>query len=219
EVGVGSCFELCDGASELGRFVLGLIRPVETALACSGLLVSFLKGAGDFLVVAFDGVPRGIRHTVCHQLGGSTEQGVAVLNMRVEEGEREPWFDGFHPEAHLAELDRHGVEIDAVDRAAYDLTECVSIFGCRGSAVRLEASDVCGEATSRGKQEVSAATCWIDHREFEQRFCRIVGVSGDRALYDGLDGAVEEHLHEAVRGVIAARELAGMAFGFPSLCK
>ena len=46
-----------------------------------------------------------------------------MSDVRVEEGEGASGLEGFHPEADLAQLDGHGVEVYAVDAAADDVAQ------------------------------------------------------------------------------------------------
>ena len=84
--------------------------------------------------------------------------------MRVEEREREARIDGLHPQADLAQLHGHRIEIDAEDAAADDLPERVPVLFGRGRAVCLEARDVRRKPARRGEEKVSRTARGIDDR-------------------------------------------------------
>ena len=89
-----------------------------------------------------------------HQLGRRAEQGVAVLDVGVEERERQAGLHGLHPQAHLAQLDGHRVEVHAVDAAADDLPQRVAVLGGRGRAVRRS------RATCAASRRAAASRKW-----------------------------------------------------------
>src|SRR5690606_9669783 len=60
------------------------------------------------------------------------------------------------------------------------------------------------------------ATRRINDGEAEQLLDRVSRVLGDGVGDDGLESAVEQHLHEAVGRVVAAGRLARVALGFAS---
>src|SRR5690606_35052558 len=60
---------------------------------------------------------------------------------------------------------------------------------------------------------VAGAAGGVDDGELEERSGGVLRVGRDGALDDGLEGAVEQDLNEAVGGVVAAAGLAGVALG------
>ena len=97
-VGVRGRVYLFHGSGDLGRFVgTAPRRKIEAALAFVCLFVPLLERAGDLPVVASDGLPGGVGNPLGHQLGCGAEQGIALLDVRVEEGQRATGLDGLHP--------------------------------------------------------------------------------------------------------------------------
>ncbi len=81
------------------------------------------------------------------------QQAVAAEDAVVEEGEGLAGLEGLHPQAHLAELDRHGVEVDPVEAVADDVAQRRRA-GPRGRAPRRR----CAAAASRLARRWAAAT-------------------------------------------------------------
>ena len=131
--------------------------------------------------------------------------------MALQEREGQARIDRLHPEAHLADLDRQRVRVDAVDAPPDDVAERALVVVRRGRAPGPEARDVIGEAAGRGEQEVSRSAGGVDDRQIEKGVGGMLGVRVDRAPDHGIEGAREEALHELVRGVVAAGGLPGMA--------
>ena len=65
-----------------------------------------------------------------------------MLNVRIEKREWQSRLYGLHPQAHLAELDSHGIQVDAVDAATDHLSERVAVLGRRRCPVGLQTRDV-----------------------------------------------------------------------------
>jgi hypothetical protein len=178
---------------------------------------SLLERAGGLLVVAFDGLPGRVRDALRHQLGRRAEQRVAVLDVRVEERERQARLHGLHPQADLAQLDRHRVEVHAVDAAPTT---------CR-SAWRYSAAEgvplACSRATCAASRRAAASRKCPEPQagstmdSVQQRLDRLARVRGDGVGDHRLERAVEQHLHEAVGRVVAAGGLAGVALGLAAV--
>ena len=66
-------------------------------------------------------MPRG------QQRGSGAEQGVADLDVVVEEGQRLAGCHGLEPQADLGEVGGHRVEVDAVDAAGHDVVHGVAV--------------------------------------------------------------------------------------------
>ena len=81
----------------------------------------------------------------------------------------------------------------------------------RLSAGGAQPRDLGGDPATGGKQEVPGANGGVDHLERQQRCDRVLGVVGEPLLDDRYQGRCDELLHQAVGGVVAAGELAGVA--------
>ena len=116
--------------------------------------VTSLQGPGDLPVISFEGHPRGVRHLFAHQRAARTDERVAAADVAFQEREGQARIDGLHPEAHLADLDRQRVHVDAVDASADDVAQRGLIVVRRGRTPRPDASDAVGEPARRREQEV-----------------------------------------------------------------
>jgi hypothetical protein len=96
------------------------------------LLVLGLVGAARLLVVPFDGFQHVVRDALCDQSRGCSKQAVAAADAVIEEGERTPWGHGGHPQAHLAQLHRHFVDVDPVEAVAHHVAKSESDFAGGG---------------------------------------------------------------------------------------
>ena len=134
--------------------------------------------------------------------------------MAFQERERQARIDRLHPQAHLADLDRQRVHVDAVDAPPDDVAERVLVVVRRGRAPRPDARDAIGEPTRRREQEVPRPAGGVDDRQLQKGIDGTLGMSVDRALDYGVEGAREEELHELVRRVVAAGCLPCMAPAF-----
>ena len=85
-----------------------------------------------------------------------------------------------------------------------------------GNAAGAEAGDAGGDAAGGGQQKVAGAAGGIDDGDAEQGGCGILRFALD-AIEDGIEGAVEQGLHEAVGCVVAAGLLALVALGLQHL--
>ena len=131
--------------------------------------------------------------------------------MALQERERQPRIDRLHPQAHLADLDRQRIHVDAVDAPPHDVAERALVVVRCGRTPRPDASDAIGEPARRRQQEVPRPAGGVDNRQLEERIDGTVGMSVDRALDDGIESACEEELHEFVRRVVAPGRLPCMA--------
>ena len=82
-----------------------------------------------------------------------------------------------------------------------------------GVPFACEPRDVRREPARGGEQEVPGAAGRVDDGEPEQRLGRLLRVRRDGRCDDRLERAVEQHLHQAVGRVVAARGLARVALG------
>ena len=108
------------------------------------------------------------------------------------------------------------------------MTQGVAVFCGRGGAVAEQAGQVPGQAPGRGEQKVARAAGRVHHRELEQGLGGLLAPGGVAAAAAGDPGPgegvghyrferrVEQHLHQAVGRVVAARGLAGVAAGLVS---
>ncbi|HYU72645.1 MAG TPA: hypothetical protein VEL31_08185, partial [Ktedonobacteraceae bacterium] len=65
-------------------------------------------------------MPKILAESIPDLLDAAADEGVAALQVVVEEGERSAEGEAVEPEADLGEFDGHGVEVDAVDAAFED---------------------------------------------------------------------------------------------------
>ena len=121
------------------------------------------------------------------QCGRRPEQAVAHLDVVVEERERLARLQGLHPEADLAQLDRHRVEVHAVDATADDVALGVlDRAQARLVVARAEPGQLLGHPLGRGDQEVAAAAGRVADLQVEQglfglRLARASRTTGSRA--------------------------------------
>ena len=124
---------------------------------------------------ASSGIPR------LQQGGRRPEQAVADLDVVVEERERLARLQGLHPEADLAELDRHRVQVDAVDAPADDVPLGMLDRGqARLVVAGAEPGQVLGHPLGRGDQEVAAAAGRVADLQIEEGLLRDWACSGLR---------------------------------------
>ncbi len=129
---------------------LGDVEEALVALVAFELVVP-LQAGDDALVVAGEG-DEGVVGDACgDQGGGGAEQGVADLDVGVEEGQRPAGAHRLEPEADLGEFGGHGVEVDAVDAAGDDVVEGVLDVG-RGWARRRRCGRWRGARRSGGRR-------------------------------------------------------------------
>ena len=89
------------------------------------------------------------------ELRRRAEQAVAALDVGVEEGERLARFEGLQPEADLAQLDRHRVDVDGVEAAADDVAQRVADLRRRGSLARADLGEALRDPVGGGDEEVA----------------------------------------------------------------
>ena len=112
------------------------------------------------------------------ELRRRAEQGVAALDVGVEEGERLAGLEGLHPEADLAELDRHRVDVDAVEAAGDDVAERGSRRLGGGLVVAgADGGEALGDAVGGGDEEVARAAGGIDDLEVEERLLALLAAA------------------------------------------
>ena len=84
------------------------------------------------------------------------DEGVAVLDVVVEEGEGEAGGVCFDPEGDFAEVDGEGVLVDGVDAVLDDVAECFAVgFGVGLVLGGADAREFAGDAACGGEQEVA----------------------------------------------------------------
>jgi hypothetical protein len=88
------------------------------------------------------------------------EQCIAAADVRIQEPERLTGLDGFDPERHFRELDRHRVAVDAIDAAARNIAKRTAIVGRRSDAAGPSS---CKPGNSGGSPEAT-------RRAFNKRF-------------------------------------------------
>ena len=156
------------GGGEVAEAVPGLgVGEIEGGLAFTGVAVEVAHPAGGVLGVAGDWFVGGVGDAGGDAGGGGAEEGVAALDMVVEEGERLARVHGFEPEGDLAELDGHGVDVHAVYAVGDNFAEGVADSG-EGGGVFAGAvgGDLAGEAVGGGDEEVAASAGGVADLEF-----------------------------------------------------
>ena len=126
-----------------------------------GLALSLVLGPvglADVLVVSGDGLEGLIRNALCDQGRGRSKQAVAAADAVVEEGERPPRGHGGHPEAHLAQLHRHLVDVDAVQAVAHHVPQGERDLAWGGFVVAAaHRGQTARDAVGRSDQEMARA--------------------------------------------------------------
>jgi len=87
------------------------------------LLIQLLQGRAELLVVPLDGIEGLIRKPSGNELWRSPQQAVPNSNVVVQEGEGLPWFQGFEPETHAAQLGGHGIHVHPVEASADHISQ------------------------------------------------------------------------------------------------
>ena len=146
---------------------------------------------------------------------GGAEEAVADTDVVVEEGERLAGLEGLHPEADLAQLDGHRVDVDAVEAAADDVAQ-----GVRGWPRASGSSSPVRTAARRRAMRWAAAM-----RKWPRADSRVADLEGEEGLarrstpclaahglsHDRIERGVEQALDERVGRVVAAGGLALVA--------
>lgn len=192
-----------------GEFEFLLAAGVVLALGFVGLA----EGGGDVLVVAGEGFEGLVGHAFFEfVLGDEADDGVAALDVVVEEVERFAWAVGFQPEGDLAELHGEGVEVHAVDAVLDDIAGGLAEGGGAGLVI-AGADDGQGEADAAGggEKDVAGAAGDVGDAEGEE------GGGGIGLLEflrdEVVEGVLEEGLDEDVLGVVGAGGAAFVALG------
>src|SRR6185503_11993794 len=86
----------------------------EHQLASCFLAIRLLEAATVKPVIAFNRLEGGVGNAMGHERGRRAEEGVAALDVVVEEGERLTGFERLQPERELAKFDGHRVDVHAV---------------------------------------------------------------------------------------------------------
>ncbi|CAM5320813.1 hypothetical protein SCANM63S_00615 [Streptomyces canarius] len=169
-------------------------------------------------LVALQDLERLVRQTTREELGRRAEQSVAVLDVRVEEGEWAARLHGLDPQGDLGEFHGHRVEVDAVHAAGDDLAQGVTHgLGGRLRIVGLDLREPAGDAAGRRDQEVAAAASRVTHGQGEQRRPALVlrRARADGPLDDRVEGRVQEAVDERRGRVVGAGGLAVVAVQLP----
>lgn len=151
---------------------------------------------------------------------GDSKNGVSADEMRIEEAEGLPGDERFDPERDLRELQRHRVEVDAVDAVRDDISQGLAIEG-RGDGLVSGANlgKAFRETARGGKKEVSRTASHIENGHGEDGFFFIgrrglrPSRSSETLPHERIDHARHLLVHEARGRVVAARGLAGVAGG------
>ena len=94
----------------------------------------------------------------CDELRGRAEEAVAALDVGVEEGQGLAGLERLEPEADLAQLDRHRVDVDGVEAVADDVAQGrADGLGGRLLVAGADLRQALGDAVGGGDQEVAGA--------------------------------------------------------------
>ena len=166
----------------------------------------------DGVVIAFDGLEGVLGDAPLNEVGRGAEEGVSVSDVSVEEREWSSRLEGLHPEADLAQLDGHGVEVHAVDAASDDVAQgALHVWGAGFEAVAADLGESVGGAACGGDEEVSRAAGGVHDGQGQEGVFGGWGLAS--AVKDGFEGGVEEAIDERRGGVVAAGGLAVVAGG------
>jgi hypothetical protein len=177
------------------------------------LLVALSQQRGGVLVVIRQGGEGFVGHAAFGFLApGEADDGVAALDVVVEEVERFAGVVGFQPEGDLAEFHSQRVQIDAVDAFANDVADGGTESRWAMAALRrCDDGEFGGDAARGGEQDVAGAAGDVGDAQVEQRLGGVRGLErvGDQVVERVLD----EGLDEVVRGVVGAGGGALVALG------
>jgi hypothetical protein len=135
------------------------------------LLVALAQQRGDVLVVARQRGKGFVGHAALGFLApGKADDGVAALDVVVEEVERFAGVVGFQPEGDLAEFHGQRVQVDAVDAFADDVADGGAKGAGRGLLLAgAHDGELGGDAAGRGQQDVARAAGDVGDAQVEQR--------------------------------------------------
>ena len=102
------------------------VGKIEVALTLASVLVKLAHPFGRFFAVTRDRFVCLVRNAFPDGFRCGTEKTISALDMVIEKVERFPGFYSLQPESHLAKLNRHWVNVHAVNTVANDFAECVS---------------------------------------------------------------------------------------------
>ncbi len=190
---------------------------LESEFAKSGILtllfVGVTEGLGGVFVVVGQGFEGFVGDAVVEFVGGDeAHNGVAALDVVVEEVEGFAGDVGLQPEGDFAEFDREGVEVHAVDAGADDIAEGEAEGGGRGLFLAgADGGEFVGNTAGGGEQDVSGSAGNVGHAEREQGGGGIglFELVGDEVV----EGVADEGLDEVVGGVVGTGFGAAFAFG------
>ena len=133
-------------------------RVLERELALALALVLLAERLRDLLVVALERLEGLVGDALGQERGRGAEQRVAALDVGVEEGERPAGLERLQPELDLAELDRHRVDVDAVEAAGDDVAQRVPGRLGRGLLVAgAHGGEALRDPVGGGDEEVAGA--------------------------------------------------------------
>ena len=209
--------QLLDGAGVLrqgagGKQVVGhhLLPAFEV-----GLVLLFQGGGGGFVVATEHGVGF-VRDAVFQNLGVQhAQERIAHLQVVVDKGQGPVGGVGLQPQRGFGQGNGHGVFVHAINAVADDIAQGVAVVGGRGGATHgggAQLGHFIGQTAGGGQQKVPAATGWVAHGQFQQGLHGVGGVGLYGVCNHGVERALDELLHQAVGCVVAAGELARVAF-------
>ncbi len=203
-------------AAERGPPRLARVGEGKFTLAMAGLRpflpVPFAVRAELGGVVAGECGERLLGQAGVDQVGGGADEGVADLDVGVEEGEGPAGVEGFQPERNLGEFGGQRVEVHPV-QAVGDHVPHGGLgrrhrwFGFAGA----DGGEATGDAPGRGGEEMTGAAGRVAYGDREQGLLRISG--GNHGVQYRVEGLVEQDLDEAGWGVVGAGGLAVVAGG------
>ena len=180
------------------------------ALPLPGVDLLPLRAIG--LVVTLDLGKGRIRNAVVQQPRRGTQQAVAALDVAVQEAQRLARLQRLQPQAHLAQLHRHRVEVHAVDAAPDHVAHCragglgrwLLVAGAHGGQPP-------GDAVGGGQQEVPAPAGRVADLERQDRHLGVLAAR--RLVKHRVQRGVQQAADQAGGGVVAAGGLALVTAG------
>ena len=137
------------------------------------------------------------------------------MQVVVDKGQGAVGGVGLQPQRGFGQGNGHGVFVHAVNAVAHHIAQGVAVVGRRGGTAHgggAQLGHLVSQTAGGGQQKVPTATGWVAHGQFQQGLHGVAGVGLYGVCNHGVERALDELLHQAVGRVVAAGELAGVAF-------
>ena len=128
--------------------------------------VPFAQGGARLFVIPGKRVEGLFRQTFQDTLPRGSQQAVAALDVMIQKRER---LARLQPQAYLAQLHRHGIDVHAIHATAHDITQGMA-KGCRGGffITRTQRGQPFGQTLGGRQQKMPAATGRVADFQVEQ---------------------------------------------------